>query len=153
MNAGHSIERAEVSINGVRSPIVRAGMGFALRQGNPSGLPGAYLDIMFEHYDRGTKRAILAFYRNTDDMGALTQGYGDVLAPYRIPALVLWGVQDPYVPVRYAEAQRHFFDVEEVRLLEDSGHWPMVDNPAATRDVVLPFLQRHVLAAQRSSSP
>jgi pimeloyl-ACP methyl ester carboxylesterase len=123
-------------------------MRLALRHGNPRGLPRAYLDDMYAHYDRGTKRAILALYRNTDDLGAMTEGFGATLAPHRLPALVVWGVQDPYVPARYAEAQRRFFDVEAVRLLEDSGHWPMIDNPAATRDAVLPFLRRQLQAAQ-----
>jgi pimeloyl-ACP methyl ester carboxylesterase len=131
----------------------RAGMGFALRRGNPRGLPSAYLDNMFAHYDRGTKRAILAFYRNTDDMGAMTEAFGAALAPHRVPTLVLWGMQDPYVPVRYAEMQRRFFAVEEVRLLQDSGHWPMIDNPAATRDAVLPFLKQRLPAAHERPSP
>ena len=137
----------------VMASTTRAGMGFALRQGNPRGLPGAYLDTMFEHYDRGTKRAILAFYRNTDDMGAMTEGCGALLAPHRLPALVVWGMQDPYVPVRYAEVQRRFFNVREVMLLDDSGHWPMIDNPAATRGAVLPFLKRQLLAVQESPNP
>jgi len=37
--------------------------------------------------------------------------------------------------------QRRFFDVSQVVLLADSGHWPMIDNPAATRDAVLSFLR------------
>jgi pimeloyl-ACP methyl ester carboxylesterase len=56
-------------------------------------------------------------------------------------------------PVRYAEVQRRFFDVQQVRLLEDSGHWPMIDNPAATRDAVLPFLKRQLLVVHESPNP
>jgi pimeloyl-ACP methyl ester carboxylesterase len=45
------------------------------------------------------------------------------------------------VPVRFAEVQRQYFDVKQVLRLEDSGHWPMIDNPAAVRDAFVPFLQ------------
>jgi len=40
-----------------------------------------------------------------------------------------------------------------VRLLDDSGHWPMIDNPAATRDAVLPFLKQQLLAVKESPNP
>jgi len=43
--------------------------------------------------------------------------------------------------VKYAELQRKFFAVDRVVRLEDSGHWPMVDNPAAVADAVIPFLR------------
>ena len=45
------------------------------------------------------------------------------LLPKNIPCLVVWGVADPYVPVKYAEAQKEFFPEAEVTF-EDSGHWP-----------------------------
>ncbi|WP_077035210.1 alpha/beta fold hydrolase [Pelomonas sp. KK5] len=122
----------------------RPGLKLALRHGNPRGLPEAYFDEMYANYDKGTRRAILALYRNTSDLGALAEQAARILAPARLPALVVWGACDPYVPVRFAEVQREFFAVERVVRLEDSGHWPMIDNPAAVAQAVVPFLMQQL---------
>ncbi|HMC17339.1 MAG TPA: alpha/beta fold hydrolase [Albitalea sp.] len=119
----------------------RTASRLALKHGNPRGLPAAYFDEMYANFDKGTKRAVLKLYRNTDDLGAETELAGARLAPHRIPAQVLWGERDPYVPAGFAQLQRKYFDVRQLTLLPDSGHWPMIDNPAAARAALLPFLQ------------
>jgi len=119
----------------------RAGMRMALRHGNPRGLPRAYLDQVYDHYDRGTRRAILRLYRNTEDLGALSSRLASALGPHRLPALVVWGERDPYVSAAFAEVQQEFFDVKRLVRLADSGHWPMIDNPEATAGAVVPFLR------------
>jgi pimeloyl-ACP methyl ester carboxylesterase len=65
--------------------------------------------------------------------------------------LVIWGVNDPYLSVRYAEMQREFFAVDRVVRLEDSGHWPMIDNPVAVRKAIIPFLRKQI-GQNRTSS-
>jgi len=122
----------------------RPGLKLALKHGNPRGLPDAYFEEMYANFDSATRRAVLKLYRNTDDIGALSEELASKLAPLKLAALVLWGDRDPYVPARYAEAQRQFFAVERVVRLPDSGHWPMIDNSVAVREAVAPFLRRHV---------
>lgn len=123
-------------------------MRLLMRRGNPRGLPAAYFDEMYANFDAGTRRAVLALYRNTSDLGAMTDAVAAVLAPRRLPATVVWGARDPYIPVRYAELQRRFFDVDGIAILGDSGHWPMIDNPEATAAAVVPFLRRRVGATR-----
>lgn len=125
--------------------ISRVTMEMVLRRGSPRGLPEAYLDEIYANCDRATQHAVLTLYRNTADLGELTAQAGAVLAPHRLPALVLWGERDPYMPVRFADTQRMFFDVRGLVQLPDSGHWPMIDNPSATGAAVLPFLRAQVL--------
>jgi pimeloyl-ACP methyl ester carboxylesterase len=120
----------------------RPGLKLALKHGNLRGLPDASFDEMYANFDAGTKRAVLKLYRNTSSLGELSKRWADTLTPHRIPAQIIWGAADPYVPVRFAEFQRQFFAVDSVVRLEDSGHWPMLDNPAAVRNAVLPFLKR-----------
>jgi pimeloyl-ACP methyl ester carboxylesterase len=72
-----------------------------------------------------------------------------VLQRRRLPALVVWGARDPYVPVRFAEVQREYFAVDRVVMLDDSGHWPMIDNPQAVREAVVPFLRAQVANGAR----
>jgi pimeloyl-ACP methyl ester carboxylesterase len=126
----------------------RAAFGLLLRHGNHGGLPKPFVDRMYGDFDRGTKRAVLRLYRATGDIRGLSATVTAALAPLRRPALVVWGANDPYIPVEQAENQRQAFDVEDVVLLPDSGHWPFADDPEAVAAAVLPFLERHVQPQQ-----
>jgi pimeloyl-ACP methyl ester carboxylesterase len=129
----------------------RPGMRLAMRHGNPRGLPAPYFAEMYSNFDAATRRAVLKLYRHTNDLGGASDQLARALTPRRLPATVVWGARDPYVPVKYAEMQRQFFDVDRVVILEDSGHWPMVDNPAAVADAVVPFLRRQTQGSQEAA--
>ena len=126
------------------------GMRLAMRRGNPRGLPAAYFDEMYSNFDSATRQAVLKLYRHTNDPGDASDRLARVLTPRRLPATVVWGARDPYVPVRYAEMQRQFFDVDRIVILQDSGHWPMVDNPAAVAEAVVPFLRMQTKGSQEA---
>jgi len=117
-----------------------------LNRDNPKPLPDAVLDRMFEQWDRGTRKAVLSLYRATSAFEVSSVTQGEALAPHALPALVVWGRGDPNIPVRYADAQKRFFDAE-VHVIDGAGHWPMIDEPERTRALVLPFLRRRVGAA------
>lgn len=119
----------------------RFGFDLLLKHGNPRGLPKELVDGMYDHFDAGTKRAILKLYRATDDPGEMAEKYGDALRSWKIPVLVVWGGHDPYVPARYAEGQREFFLQAQVEILDDSGHWPFADNPERVAELAIPFLR------------
>ena len=88
----------------------------------------------------------MRFYRATpaEAMGVLAP----VLRPLDRPALVLWGGHDPFVPVEQAERQRETFPSAEVVVLDESGHWPHIDDPESAAGVVVPFLQRQLRVNQ-----
>ena len=117
-----------------------------LKHGNPRGLPRAFVDRMFDNYDAGTKRAILKLYRATDpsSIADFTQQVIAALNPRDIPALVIWGERDPYLPSRYAEIQKQAFPHARIIKLADSGHFPFVDNPEAVAAEVIPFLREQM---------
>lgn len=119
-----------------------------LRHGNPRGLP---LDVVSRMYrdlkDPGVQRAVLRLYRATD-MAAVSKELHRRLHQVDPPVLVVWGRRDPYLPVAYAERQRETFPRARVTVLDDSGHWPMIDDPVAVEQTVLPFL-RSVTAPAR----
>jgi pimeloyl-ACP methyl ester carboxylesterase len=121
--------------------IPRAAWRRAMERANPKRLPADFVDKMYDDYDRGTRRAVLALYRATPDPGELSQGLGPALAQLRKPALVVWGGKDPFAGAEYAERQREFFDVKDVLVLPDSGHWPFIDDPAAVEQVLVSFLR------------
>jgi pimeloyl-ACP methyl ester carboxylesterase len=129
----------------VMATTTRRGLKAALRATNPRGLPDPYLDEVAENFDAATRRAVLKLYRSTPD-SRLADAEATDLGLQAIPALVIWGAKDPYVPVKFAEVQRQFFRVEQIVRLEHSGHWPMIDHPDAVRDAIIPFLRRQTSA-------
>jgi pimeloyl-ACP methyl ester carboxylesterase len=115
--------------------------GLSKGEGRP--LPPAYIDQMYDHYDRGTRRTVLRLYRhrtNDDVLRAASQLFRGLDRP----ALVLWGGKDPFVPLRHAEQQRESFPRAEVVVLEESGHWPFADDPEGTANAVVPFVREQV---------
>lgn len=121
-----------------------------LRHGNRRGLPASFVDRMYDDYDWGTRRAVLKLYRATERPDLAAEELHRALAPLQLPALVLWGASDPYIPAAQAELQRKTFAVERLVILDDSGHWPFADNPVIAASHVLPFLRRQVGYAVRS---
>jgi pimeloyl-ACP methyl ester carboxylesterase len=112
-----------------------------MQKSNPRGLPEDFVEKMYEDYDRGTRRAVLALYRATPDPEQAANTLGPALAELRKPALVVWGAKDPFAGVEYAERQRDFFDVQDVVILPESGHWPFQDDPAPVERAITAFLR------------
>ena len=54
-----------------------------------------------------------------------------------VPALVVWGMRDPYIPARFgARVRRARCRDAELLELPDAGHWPWLDRPDALERVV-----------------
>jgi pimeloyl-ACP methyl ester carboxylesterase len=125
----------------------RPAFRFLLRHGNPRGLPRQFVDRMYDDYDRATRRAVLKLYRATD-LASGSCRLRSALAGRDLPVLVVWGANDPYIPVAFAERQKRTFPGAEVVVLRDSGHWPFADDPDAVQGAVIPFFRRVMAAAQ-----
>jgi pimeloyl-ACP methyl ester carboxylesterase len=128
----------------------RFGFGMLLKHGNPRGLPKEFVDGMYDHFDAGTKRAVLKLYRATDHPEEMAEKFGDAFRAWTFPVLVVWGRHDPYLPVSYAERQRAFFPKARVCVLDGSGHWPHADDPEGVAALVTPFLSQAVADAKVS---
>ncbi len=125
----------------------RRSFRWLLNRNEPRGLPRAFVDGMYDHYDRRTRRAVLELYRATDDPGAAAAEFTALMAPRDIPALVIWGEHDAYLPAAFAQRQRDPFPSAEVHVLAASGHWPFADSPETVERLLMEFLGR-VTAAQ-----
>jgi pimeloyl-ACP methyl ester carboxylesterase/2-polyprenyl-6-methoxyphenol hydroxylase-like FAD-dependent oxidoreductase len=121
----------------------RIGFRLLLRRGNPRGLPRPFVDRMYDDFDRATRDAVLELYRSVPDVAQDGERLARALRPLDRPALVLWGRRDPYIPVANAERQRDAFPRAEIRVLERSGHWPFVDDPATVTAALTGFLAKH----------
>jgi pimeloyl-ACP methyl ester carboxylesterase len=106
-------------------------------------LPASVVDRWRRDYDLGSRRAVLRFYHATP--AAAGERLRADLRALDLPALVLWGAEDRFVPVEQAERQRESFPSAEVFVLEQSGHYPQLSAPARVADKAIPFL-RHQLS-------
>jgi pimeloyl-ACP methyl ester carboxylesterase len=129
----------------------RAGFKTVMNAGNPKPLPEAFLDRMYDDTDAGLKRAQLALYRATSSFKALSEAVAAKLGPLGLPALVVWGEADKYVPVEFAQQQSQYFRAD-IHTLPNAGHWPMVDEPERVRELVIPFLQKQLGRAQTQTA-
>jgi pimeloyl-ACP methyl ester carboxylesterase len=105
-------------------------------------LPTDFVDQMWRHFDKRTRRTILRLYRATDIEDA--SRLGALLRPLDLPSVVIWGVHDPYVPVEFAERNREALPRAEVHLIEKAGHWPFIDRPDEVAGILLPFLRQNL---------
>ncbi len=100
-------------------------------------LPDAWLDTVLDHFDEGTRRAILRLYRSSPPDVLATAG--NRLGELSMPALVLWGQVEPYIPARFGRAYAKALPDAELVEFPDAGHWPWLDRPDAI-DRVVDFL-------------
>lgn len=128
----------------IQAWIPRSAWRRAMQRANPKGLPLEFVDKMYDDYDRATRRAVLKLYRATANPGDTAVAVGIEMAKLHKRALVVWGAKDPFIGVEYAERQREFFDVKDVVILPDSGHWPFQDDPEAVEKAVVPFLREQL---------
>jgi pimeloyl-ACP methyl ester carboxylesterase len=117
----------------------RVTLRVATRESNvtPGPLPKEWVDSVLRHFDQGTQRAILRLYRSSPSE-ALARA-GERLPGLSMPALVVWGMRDPYIPGRFASDYARALPNAELVELPDAGHWWWLDRPDAI-DRVAAFL-------------
>ncbi len=94
----------------------------------PGPLPESWVDSALAHFDQGTQRAILRLYRSSPPQ--VLAAAGAHLADVDAPALVVWGMQDPYIPGSFAADYARALPHAELLELPDAGHWPwLLDRP------------------------
>lgn len=124
--------------------IPRSAWRRAMQGMNPKGLPPEFVDQMYDNYDRGTRNAVLKLYRATPDPGEAAAQVGEAIKALNKPALVIWGMKDPFISGEFADRQSEFFDVKGLVKLPDSGHWVYQDDPDGVRAAVVPFLRQQL---------
>jgi pimeloyl-ACP methyl ester carboxylesterase len=117
----------------------KRGMALVLRLARPGrkSMPRGFVEMVWSGWDAGMRRAILGLYRSADPevLAAAGARLGDITCP----ALVVWGVGDPYLPAREARAFAAALPGSELVELERAGHWPWIDRPELV-DRVVAFL-------------
>lgn len=109
--------------------------GWAMRRVLPTGIGSTSA----RNFDQGTQRAILRLYRSAP--GDALAGHEDALRGLAgVPALVVWGQEDPYITPKFAHRYGEVLGGAEVQVFPGAGHWPWVDDPAIV-DTIGRFLR------------
>jgi pimeloyl-ACP methyl ester carboxylesterase len=93
----------------------------------PGAMSEAWLDSVLDHFDQGTQRAILRLYRSASSQELAAAG--EELGSLDVPALVIWGTRDPFIPTRFGQAYASILPDAELLELPDAGHVPWLDRP------------------------
>jgi pimeloyl-ACP methyl ester carboxylesterase len=123
----------------VMGSISRRTLRHASRKWNtmPGPMSEAWLDSVLDHFDQGTQRAILRLYRSSPP--EVLAAAGASLGRLQMPALVVWGMQDPFIPGRFGREYAEALGRAELIELADAGHTPWLDRPDVL-DRVVDFL-------------
>jgi pimeloyl-ACP methyl ester carboxylesterase len=116
-------------------------------------LPEPYLDRMYDDFDRATRCATLDYYRSVGLPDELGRRQAAVLREAKLPALVVWGARDSFVPVSVAYRQTQAFPDARIEVLAGSGHWPQLDAPRAVEALVRGFLEPRVQSPRLVLAP
>jgi len=106
---------------------------FTLRQltresnATPGPLPEQWIDSTMAHFDQGTQRAILRLYRSSPPEKLAAAGAR--LGELDVPALVVWGVRDPYIPAHFGADFAAALPRADLAEYADAGHWGWLDRP------------------------
>jgi pimeloyl-ACP methyl ester carboxylesterase len=106
------------------------------REGNatPGPMPDEWIESVLAHFDQGTQRAILRLYRSSPPEALAAAG--ENLGRLDVPALIVWGIEDPYIAVRFAGEYARALPRGELLELAGAGHWPWLDRPEALERIV-----------------
>jgi pimeloyl-ACP methyl ester carboxylesterase len=104
----------------------------------PEGIPAEVAKDMATYMDQTMKDCILKLYRSAVTVGA--EWEPDLVHAASRPSLIIWGKDDPYVPVRYAErlAER----VSGSLVVLETRHWWPVQAPAEAAAAMIDFWSR-----------
>ena len=120
------------------------GMKKTINAMSPKPMPDGFFDRVWKYADWGHKRAVLKLYRASRHVGKQVPAH--VPFAKSLPVCVIWGADDPFIPVEFAEKQKDYFPLAEVHILRGLGHWPFIDSSDAVRKPLVDFLKRQVVS-------
>jgi pimeloyl-ACP methyl ester carboxylesterase len=106
-----------------------------LRRGyaDPRALSSARFEAVWAQFDQGTQRAVLRLHRSASERQLAEAGAG--LETLSMPALVIWGRQDPWFAPAFADRYSERLGQAEVWHIDDAGHWPWLERPEVANKI------------------
>jgi len=77
---------------------------------------------------------------NFNIWGQFHQPITERLTAIAAPTLIIWGRQDPMVPVTHAQKAAKMIPNAQLAIIEECGHWSSIEHPQKFNQLVLEFL-------------
>jgi pimeloyl-ACP methyl ester carboxylesterase len=107
----------------------------ALRGGSRKLTPRA-IDDAYNAVTPAAKRAALRYYRASDPhIFAPWEARLRAIVSERVPAIVVWGEHDPFIPGEFADR----FGAREVHRFPECGHWVIAEEADAVAETLRAF--------------
>jgi len=91
--------------------------------------------------DADTRRAFFRTLRAVIDLGGQSVSAADRLyLAAQMPTLIVWGAQDPFIPVEHAIATHAAIPDSRLEIFEGIGHFPHCEAPARFVEVLVDFM-------------
>jgi pimeloyl-ACP methyl ester carboxylesterase len=119
----------------VMGSVTRGLFNRTLRKGGP--WTDQQLAAVWRQFDQGTQRAVLRLLRDATPPRLAQAGEG--LGELSIDALVIWGEDDPWLPLELGETYAASLPRASLERVADAGHWPWLQKPTVI-DRVAQFL-------------
>ena len=107
----------------------------------PRFIPGQFKQLMLAQFAPHEALLDKIFFGLADEMQ--NHPLNPDLPRVAVPTLIVWGRHDHLIHHSCAAVQHAAIAGSEVTIFEDVGHVPMVEQPARTAAVHLPFLAKH----------
>jgi len=126
--------------------------GFVRRKGDDvsrllqrNGLKAPRVAEMWTAYSRlsqsDNRAAFVRTLRSVIDPGGQSVSARDRLyLAARMPTLIMWGANDPIIPVQHAYDAHEAIPGSRLEILEHSGHFPHVEEPERFVEILLDFM-------------
>jgi len=131
-------------------PPVQSAFDHMISCNGANRLSDTTLKYLKNEMDYGTRRAMMKLYRNTQAPDASHKGIAQLFAAQDLPAMVIWGEDDPYLPVAMAHKQKAAFPNAHVHIIKECGHWPFFEKSEETKALLLGFYEELFVLALKS---
>ena len=115
-----------------------------LRRGffKPESFPESVLDMYLQPYrdDPGARVALLKQIKELNLDPVVEKEVTPNLAKFQVPTLILWGANDPYVPLDVGKSLDTLIPNVEVPVVLNPGHYELEERPEETRAMIKEFL-------------
>jgi pimeloyl-ACP methyl ester carboxylesterase len=92
--------------------------------------------------DAGARQAFIHTLRAVLDIGGQRVSATDRLyLAALLPSLIIWGAQDPLIPVEHAAVAHRGLPNSRVEIFEDAGHFPQLHDPLRFALTLIDFIE------------
>ena len=88
-----------------------------------------------------------------DFSGQAVSALGRLHRAAQLPTLIVWGAQDPFIPVSHAVAAHEAIPGSRLEIFDDVGHYPHCEAPERFVEVLVDFIASTEPARRAPHSP